>query len=404
MTVTDSGPALDVLTQSIDVDSHEMAPTHVWGEMFGENSSRFADAAMGMLSKLGDNSVVYPGIRDDAEINAHSVWNAKGPTAPGAFDFQRRIEVLDVMGTQRQLVFPTSALLSFTCLLDRGGRLRRMFGLDDTPEVSEMLWGVIREYNRWAVRTTAEHADRYRAATLMVAHSVDDLMREATDMVASGARAIWLPDASPPGGVSPADHALDPFWSLLEEADVAATLHIGTQSGFRASEQWAKVLPEFEPVKLDSAEITFEPFTATSMYMVPSNFLIAMVMGGVFERHPNLRFGALEQGASWLGSLAEHLDAWATGPFRKRMATILSMPPSGYFARNVRVTPFYFEPIDVYLERYPGLVDCYAYSSDYPHQEGGPESKARLFEKIRPFGDEVVRKFFVDNGEWLLPA
>ena len=390
-------------TATIDVDSHEMAPTHVWGEMFGEHSARFADAAMGMLSKLGNNSVVYPGLSDDAEINEHSVWNTKGPTAPGAFDFDRRIEVLDVMGTRRQLVFPTSALLGFTILLDKGGRLRSMFGLDDTPEVSEMLWGVIREYNDWAVRTTAGHADRYRAATLMVADTVDDLMREATEMVASGAKAIWLPDATPPGGLSPADHALDPFWSLLEEADVAATLHIGTESGFRASEQWAKVLPEFEPIKLDSAEITFDPYTATTMHMVPANYLVTMVMGGVFERHPNLRFGALEQGASWLGYLAEHLDVWAAAPFRKRMATILSMPPSHYFARNVRVTPFYFEPIDVYLDRHPDLVDCYAYSTDYPHNEGGPEAKSRLYEKIAPLGDDVVRKFFVTNGEWLLP-
>src|SRR4051812_22995190 len=128
--------ATDVLTRTIDVDAHEMAPTHVWGDMFGDHSARFAEAAMGMLSKLGANSVVYPGLVDDAAIDEHSVWNTKGPTAPGAFDFERRIEVLDVMGTQRQLVFPTSALPSFTLLLDKVGRLRPRFGLDDSPEVT----------------------------------------------------------------------------------------------------------------------------------------------------------------------------------------------------------------------------------------------------------------------------
>ena len=388
---------------AIDVDSHEMAPTHVWGDMFGEHSARFADAAMGILSKLGDNSVVAPGLADAAEINEHSVWHTKGPAAPGAFDFSRRLDVLDVMGTGRQLVFPTSALLSFCALLG-GERMLSMFGLEPSPDTDEMLWGVIREYNDWALRTTAGHADRYRAAALVVARTLDELMAQATDLVERGAKALWLPSAKPPAGLSPADHALDPFWSMVEETNVAVALHIGTDSGFRATEVWAKALPEFEPVKLDSAEITFDPFTASTVHLVPANYLTAMVMGGVFERHPRLRFGIIELGSSWLAPLAEHLDVWAAGPFRKRMAGILTMPPSAYIARNVRVTPFYFEPIDVYLERHPSLHDCYCYSTDYPHQEGGPEAKARLFEKVRPFGDDVVRKFFVTNGEWLLPA
>jgi predicted TIM-barrel fold metal-dependent hydrolase len=212
-----------------------------------------------------------------------------------------------------------------------------------------------------------------------------------------------MPSAAPPAGLSPADHDLDPFWSLMEERKVAVTLHIGTDNGFRATDQWAKALPEFEPVKLDSAEITFDPYTASTVHMVPANYLTAMVMGGVFERHPELRFGAIELGSSWLGPLAEHLDVWAAGPFRKRMATILSMAPSEYIARNVRVTPFYFEPIDLYLERYTGLRDCYCYSTDYPHQEGGPEAKARSYEKVAPLGHDMVRKYFITNGKWLMP-
>jgi predicted TIM-barrel fold metal-dependent hydrolase len=405
-TATASAAEHDVLNHTIDVDSHEMAPTHVWGEMFGENSSNLARAAAVMLAQLGDNSVVYPDLADRADITEQTVWTTKGPPAPGAFDFKRRLEVLDLMGTQRQLVFPTSALLSFAMLVSAssGGALIRKFGLENSPEVEAMLWGVIREYNDWALRTTTEHPDRYRAATLVVARTVDELMAQATDLAERGARALWLPGAMPPAGRSPADHDLDPFWSLMEDTNVAVTLHIGTDSGFRATDTWARALPEFEPVKLDSAEITFDPFTASTVHMVPANYLTAMVMGGVFERHPRLRFGALELGSSWLGPLAEHLDVWAAGPFRRRMSTILTMPPSEYIARNVRVTPFYFEPIDLYLERHAALQDCYCYSTDYPHQEGGADAKARLYAKVKPLGDDVVRKFFASNGEWLLPA
>ena len=36
--------------------------------------------------------------------------------------------------------------------------------------------------------------------------------------------------------------------------------------------------------------------------------LTSMVMGGVFERFPALRFGIIEFGAQWIGPLAERMD------------------------------------------------------------------------------------------------
>lgn len=42
--------------------------------------------------------------------------------------------------------------------------------------------------------------------------------------------------------------------------------------------------------------------------------------------------------------------------------------------------------------------------TDYPHVEGGKESKRKLYEQLTPLGDDVVGKFFVTNGELLLPA
>jgi predicted TIM-barrel fold metal-dependent hydrolase len=78
--------------------------------------------------------------------------------------------------------------------------------------------------------------------------------------------------------------------------------------------------------------------------------------------------------------------------------------PSEYIARNVRVTPYHFESVDSYIERYPYLADVYCYSSDYPHREGGRESKQVFYEKLAPLGEDVVEKFFFTNGELLLPA
>ena len=63
---------------------------------------------------------------------------------------------------------------------------------------------------------------------------------------------------------------------------------------------------------------------------------------------------------------------------------------------------FDFEPVDVYIQRY-GLEDVLCFASDYPHVEGGKNPVARWYERLKPLGEAVVRKFFVENGEWLLP-
>ena len=68
------------------------------------------------------------------------------------------------------------------------------------------------------------------------------------------------------------------------------------------------------------------------------------------------------------------------------------------------MTPFYFEAMDQIIERHPHLVDVYVNSSDYPHIEGGKESQRRFYERLAPLGDPILEKFFVTNGELLLPA
>ena len=289
--VGQGGSAVPVLDRVIDVDAHEMAPTHVWGDLFGDHNANMAERLGPFLASLGElNGPVVPGIADDAPITAESVWTTKGPMAPGAFDFERRLDVLDTMGTRRQLVFPTAALIAFNGLTS-GETARTLVGLTG-PDDDRMLAGVIDEYNNWALRTTTSHPERYRAAALVVAKNVDELMERVGALLDRGARALWLP-STPVAGRSPADPDLDAFWSMLEEAEVAVALHIGTEDGFRRTEQWREA-PAFSVGKTESTEIHLEPFSTSTFHMVPETFLTAMVLGGVFERHPRLRFGVIE--------------------------------------------------------------------------------------------------------------
>ncbi|MBN9112444.1 MAG: amidohydrolase family protein [Pseudonocardia sp.] len=392
--------------RAIDIDTHEMIPFHMWPEYYGQ---QVADRLKGLennrfFNDNGGNTIVRPDITSDStEISPETVWNTKGVAAPGAFDMRRRCEVLDAMGVSRSLLFPGFGL---TALLMRTAPEWVAAAMDlgmDAAGTRELGIMALDASNQLMVdKIVGLDAARVRKVVVLPTENLDDMMRDMTRFLEQGARAVWVPSGMPPAGTSPADRRLDDFWRLAADNDVPVLLHIGTDFTFPASGNWPANVPAFVPPQA-SAEFVISPYAGATLSFAIENFLATMVLGGVFERVPHLRFGAVELGAQWLGSFAERLDLWAK-IYPGALKGVLSMTPSEYLARNVRVTPFHFEPVDVYLERYPELVSCYSYSSDYPHVEGGTDTMRKLYSKVAPLGDDVVEKFFVENGAWLTPG
>ena len=230
-----------------------------------------------------------------------------------------------------------------------------------------------------------------------------ELLNQARQLLDAGLRGLLIDSGVPPGGVSPAALELDPFWALLAERDVPVLLHLGGDLGFLGASQWSQA--EAFAHNKTALEVGSDPYSYATVHLSAEHWLTVMVMGGVFERHPRLRFGAIELGGHWLAPLAENLDMWATTIFEKRIRSTLSAKPSEYLARNVRVTPHnILEPIADFMSRNPALSDCYCFSTDYPHLEGGTRIKSRCYEALAPLGEEVLEKYFSANAEWLLPG
>ena len=397
---TTSAPPVE---RVLDVDSHEMVPVELREAIFGATELHAVGRKFKISERSRPNKNSMPDLAGDVTpISYDSVWNMKGPYAPSAIDLSRRPEVLDAMGIDRQLVFPTFGLMSLLMLLDPNAH--EFLGFDPT-QVDRRKLGFegVEAHNRWATQTTNSTSARARPVGIVVTESLDVMMRQTERLLADGIRAVMIPANVAPLGASPAAPALDPFWRLLAEADVPVTIHLGTEFGFLASNRWATNVEAFHPSDKSTIEFTIEPHRAVTVHYSAENFLSAMVLGGVFERHPRLRFGAIEVSANWLGPLADRLDMWVAREFKSRFTNLLSMRPSEYIARNVRVTPFPFEPIADYLARYPELASCYCYSTDYPHFEGGKESKRVFSEALRDASPHVRDQFFYQNGSWLLP-
>ena len=397
---------LNILDRTLDPDGHEMAPSHLWGQIFGPSARRIAELTEPMLKKLGGNNIYNPDLKDDsADITHDNVWHIRGTGAPAAFDFNRRLAVMDAMGIKRQLIFPTFAITASVLATGTEHTLRVQLGLTlPEAELRELGRSGIEEYNDWVIRATRYDSDRLRGVAYVIDNgTVDDLLKQTRRLIDAGARAINVRSGTPPGGVSPADSSLDPFWSMVEQLNVPVLLHVGNEYGFLKSSVWGKA-SAFAAGKVQSTEIGLEPYSMSTLHLAASHFLTTMILGGVFERFPRLRFGVIETGCLWLGPLAESLDMWARDVYSVRLKPFISMLPSEYLARNVRVTPFNnFEPCEQHLARYPNLQDCYCYSTDYPHIEGGKDIKEVFAQKVAPLGYDVMEKFFVTNAKWLMP-
>ena len=383
----------------VDLDSHEITPTVIWEDVFGPAGRDFVDLANASCGdpKTQPNSFNVPCRSDENDVSDTNIWDLRPRTlAPGAFDMGRRVEVLDFIGIDRQIVFPGFGLM--------GIGLHTKFVEETIGENSlaidpiALQSAVFGAHNRWAIEQV-KLSSRLRPVAFLRDSSVSEMIEHLESLLNVGLRAFWLPSYKPPAGKSPGDSALDPFWALMEEADATVVNHLGGELGFYNSAPWIAGVPAFVPTA-QTGEVEMSPYAFATLNIAPAHFLITMILGGVFERHPRLRFGAIECGAGWLAPLVENLDHWAeTAPLLRKE---LSLRPTEYAARNVRVTPFHFERVDKYIERY-GLDTCYCFSTDYPHVEGGKRPMFEFYETLAPLGDEVLEKFFVSNGRFLFP-
>ena len=140
---------------------------------------------------------------------------------------------------------------------------------------------------------------------------------------------------------------MEPFWSAAEDLDMTLTIHLGARvSRF---EDKRALLPDMLIGKLSMAEP-----------------IAIMIYGGVFMRHPKLRFCSMESGAGWFGFAATYMDrTWEKQRYWTQ--SDLKEPPSFYMAQNVYGSFIHDRPA-VENRHQPGAGNI-MWSSDYPHSE-----------------------------------
>ena len=314
---------------------------------------------------------------------ATEVMLRKNYWATGSFLREDRALALDAIGVRRQLVFPTLCSVA----------LEALEGQSD----EELLYGFAAATNRAQVNFCA--ADKRLLPVGYVPLANRQRAIQATEQALElGCQALLIPWACPTTHAT--SHIdFDAVWARASEARVPVVFHVGVAD---------KVLPAQHKVNGLPPEPDFhggdENFRSVSYMAIPAGpmqALTLLILDGVLERFPALMFGVIELGAVWLPGYMRQLESAfdAFARHEKRLQT-LSLRPSEYIRRQVRVTPYPTEPTGWIIEN-AGDEVC-LFSTDYPHVEGGRNPLGRFDAAISHLSDYAKRRFFRENFESLM--
>lgn len=316
--------------------------------------------------------------------NEDDITLRKNFAALGAFERDERTEALDHLGVASQLVFTTAGL--------------RMLNAGESQPDPTVAAALSRAHNR-AMSEFCSVDRRLLPALYVPFHDLDQAAVMAEEVIDEGAAAIMIPSACPRNH-GPTHVGLDAVWAQAEEAGIPVVFHVGGGTGINPT--YAKNgLP---PVKdFAGGDDNFTSVSYMAIPEAPMLTIATMIFDGVLDRFPNLKVGVIEMGASWVPGWMQSMDSSAHA-FAKNEERLqnLSMRPSDFVKRQVRVTPYPHEPAG-WIINLTGPDVC-LFSSDYPHIEGGRNPLKRFESSLDDNDvDEAGREgFYRSNFEDLM--
>lgn len=284
-----------------------------------------------------------------------------------------RIELMDELGIDRALMWPTLASLVEE-------RLR------DDPEA---IHAVVSALNRWMYEQwTFNFDDRIFATPVITLPIVDKAIAELEWVLERGARIILIRPAPVPGLKGPRSFALpefDPFWEIVEKADIVVGMHASDSGYQRYMNDWEGQVDEFTPFKGGSGFAAIVGHGGR-----PIIDTIASAIGhGLCTRFPGLKIAPVENGSGWVRPLMEAMESGY-----KMAPNAFDEHPVDVFKRNIYVHPFH-EDNPRGLADLIG-VDHVLFGSDYPHPEGMSDPIS-FVDDLTDFSQEDVAKIMGGN-------
>jgi hypothetical protein len=214
-------------------------------------------------------------------------------------------------------------------------------------------------WNRWCSIVSREGGGALYPVAHLTLRDLDWLDAQLRDLAAGGVRLAMIAPALVDG--KPLSHPdLDRVWASFVEHGVTPVFHVADQPRV-FDDAWYTDDDRGGVNALESV------FLSTPAALAVTDLII----NATLERHPGLHIGIVELSAVWVPLYLMMLDGGVefTAKLRGGPVAPLSMKPSEYFKRQVRVSSFAYE-MPAHIMKQAGGHDLFMCCSDFPHSEG----------------------------------
>lgn len=319
-------------------------------------------------------SFLDPWIDIDPGLGKKKVGIASGILETN-WDSGARQTDLDAEGIAGEVLFPNTAPPFFPS------------GVITAPEPQsareyELRWAGIRAHNRWLKEFCAEVPGRRAGVAQIFLNDLDTAIREMEWVAESGLTGgVLMPHVDAASPLPPLhSEAYEPLWSAAESLGIPIGHH-GALS---------------IPFKDDDGSNRTRLIASVDFPFYSMRIVWQLILSGVFERHPNLKFAFTELPLGWIPGRLALLDGfWREARvYGSRMHSLhgeellkLELPPSEYFKRNIFIGASFMLPSEIGIRHDVG-VDRIMWGADYPHAEG-----------TTPYTTEALRATFAGVPE-----
>jgi len=268
----------------------------------------------------------------------------------------------------------------------------------------EALYANIRAFNRWMHDEVGYVAENRMFLPPYIALADPELaVKELEQVIADGAPMIQIKSghahggaANPFGGRSPADPVYDRFWSIVNEAEIRLTVHLGGTHYQKYGADWS-----------EDPEAIFGDFDAFQWMMYwgdrPAFELTAgLILHNLFGRFPTIKVCLSEMGTVWLPYAMRKMDhAFLMGRKAKWSENgRLDRRPSEIFRQHFIVAPYPEENVQRVVAEVG--IEPIVFGSDFPHGEGLAFPGEYAGAQLGSFSEADQKRIMRDNLETFL--
>ncbi|MEH2364901.1 MAG: amidohydrolase family protein [Nostoc sp.] len=347
----------------IDADSHVIEPLNMWAEYLEPEFLKFAPSVEMKIQGEDIVKKVSRQVRDQAN---KQMMSAHPNAYFQSYNVESHVQEMVQMGIDLAFLYPTYGLW--------------LWAIDTMqPEVAGAF---TRAYNNWLKDFCSYAPDRLKGVGAINLHAPESMVDELHRIVDFGWKAVFL-RPNPVKGRLLSDSAYEPFWTECDRLEIAVGIHEGTHSR----------LPTTGTERFNTRFATH----ACSHPMEQMMALLALIEGGVLERHPKLKVAFLESGCSWLPYWLWRLDEeYENLAWEDTIHDNVKIKPSEYFRRQCFIAIEPSEPLLAQAIKYIG-TDNLIFGSDYPHMDHKPNIVADMVKLEEKFSKETVQKILWDN-------